>query len=579
MVKQFAENNREYPIGTEPWLKGVTQQEFEMWEEINLVEKTHLLSRKTKKTKTKTVTHTANLREFESLFTLIEKAKFKREMMILKNNKFNEKEEKENGQLEQEQEQVQKQKQKQDQGQVNNQQKKKKEFVFLNSDLFSKFVNEERPINKNIPLPIQRSVSNDLLFHSKEKKNSESKSRAGSIPTTSTQTKAQTSLSEDFFTEDLNTSEQRKHSTSSNSSFSQQKQKQKQIQIQKQKNQQKQQNKGNMTDNNKNKQNSLPKNGELYLEEGSGYIQLINQNFYDGMNLLFKKEIISNTSHDIASFIHQNKEISPRILGEYFINNEMHSKKVLKLFLSKFNLEDDLLSKPFREFCERVEIIQTKSSIIYFINTFSELYYKKHSLIFGSPENLAKIIFRLSIICTKQQLKKYTEMHEFLNFCNDIIPEQNIHDGNFQDLYLDVIYNPIPIFLFDLSAYFTKQGGKIKTWKKRWFVISAECLYYFKTKDSTIPLGMIPLRGVTVTKMIDKAKKRKFKKNQNSGFEFKFQLELSGSRVKFGVKRKKKTAKTGNHVKYIIKTSSKKELEQWINTIETIVLIHSCYDI
>ena len=28
----------------------------------------------------------------------------------------------------------------------------------------------------------------------------------------------------------------------------------------------------------------------------------------------------------------------------------------------------------------------------------------------------------------------------------------------------------------------TKQGGSIKTWKKRWFVLKGDMLYYFKTQ-------------------------------------------------------------------------------------------------
>jgi len=32
------------------------------------------------------------------------------------------------------------------------------------------------------------------------------------------------------------------------------------------------------------------------------------------------------------------------------------------------------------------------------------------------------------------------------------------------------------------KGYLTKQGGRIKTWKRRWFVLTNNCLYYFKDK-------------------------------------------------------------------------------------------------
>ena len=36
------------------------------------------------------------------------------------------------------------------------------------------------------------------------------------------------------------------------------------------------------------------------------------------------------------------------------------------------------------------------------------------------------------------------------------------------------------------KGYLTKQGGRIKTWKKRWFVLTNNCLYYFREKTVCI---------------------------------------------------------------------------------------------
>lgn len=34
-------------------------------------------------------------------------------------------------------------------------------------------------------------------------------------------------------------------------------------------------------------------------------------------------------------------------------------------------------------------------------------------------------------------------------------------------------------------GWMTKQGGRIKTWKRRWFILSDKVLYYFKEKVSS----------------------------------------------------------------------------------------------
>jgi len=57
------------------------------------------------------------------------------------------------------------------------------------------------------------------------------------------------------------------------------------------------------------------------------------------------------------------------------------------------------------------------------------------------------------------------------------------------------------------SGYMVKQGGRIKTWKRRWFVLNDGCLYYFKAKGDSEPLGIIPLENLQVNKTDSKKKK------------------------------------------------------------------------
>ena len=43
------------------------------------------------------------------------------------------------------------------------------------------------------------------------------------------------------------------------------------------------------------------------------------------------------------------------------------------------------------------------------------------------------------------------------------------------------------------KGWMTKQGGRVKTWKRRWFVLSNNVVYYFKQPEDKEPLGIIPL--------------------------------------------------------------------------------------
>lgn len=62
----------------------------------------------------------------------------------------------------------------------------------------------------------------------------------------------------------------------------------------------------------------------------------------------------------------------------------------------------------------------------------------------------------------------------------------------------------------DKEGFLTKQGGSIKTWKRRWFVLKGKHLYYFKTRSDLEATGVILLEPDSFVKEErDKDKKRR----------------------------------------------------------------------
>eukprot|EP00116_Pleurobrachia_bachei_P017261 sb/3477523/ len=67
------------------------------------------------------------------------------------------------------------------------------------------------------------------------------------------------------------------------------------------------------------------------------------------------------------------------------------------------------------------------------------------------------------------------------------IPEEDTQD------FTITFYNP------DKRGYLVKEGGKRKTWKKRYFVLTDNCLYYFVRESETEPKGIVPLENLMVS--------------------------------------------------------------------------------
>lgn len=61
----------------------------------------------------------------------------------------------------------------------------------------------------------------------------------------------------------------------------------------------------------------------------------------------------------------------------------------------------------------------------------------------------------------------------------------------------------------DKEGFLTKQGGSIKTWKRRWFVLKGKKLVYFKSRNDTEATGIIELETDSFVKD-EKDKKRRF---------------------------------------------------------------------
>jgi hypothetical protein len=50
-----------------------------------------------------------------------------------------------------------------------------------------------------------------------------------------------------------------------------------------------------------------------------------------------------------------------------------------------------------------------------------------------------------------------------------------------------------------IQGWLKKQGGRFTlSWKRRWFILSGNSLYYFKKQDDGDPLGFFPLEGLAV---------------------------------------------------------------------------------
>ncbi|XP_075059260.1 rho GTPase-activating protein 24 isoform X3 [Mixophyes fleayi] len=101
-------------------------------------------------------------------------------------------------------------------------------------------------------------------------------------------------------------------------------------------------------------------------------------------------------------------------------------------------------------------------------------------------------------------------------------------------------------------GWLRKQGGFVKTWHTRWFVLKGEQLCYFKDEDEMKPLGTIFLPGNRVVE---------HPCNEESPGKFLFEVIPGGDRERM----------TANHETYLLMASTQNDMEDWVKSIRRVI--------
>ncbi|XP_069834314.1 rho GTPase-activating protein 24 isoform X1 [Dendropsophus ebraccatus] len=101
-------------------------------------------------------------------------------------------------------------------------------------------------------------------------------------------------------------------------------------------------------------------------------------------------------------------------------------------------------------------------------------------------------------------------------------------------------------------GWLRKQGGFVKTWHTRWFVLKGDQLYYFKDEDEMKPLGTIFLPGNRVVE---------HPCNEESPGKFLFEVVPGGDRERM----------TANHETYLLMASTQNDMEDWVKSIRRVI--------
>ncbi|XP_077453907.1 cytohesin-2 isoform X2 [Stigmatopora argus] len=241
-----------------------------------------------------------------------------------------------------------------------------------------------------------------------------------------------------------------------------------------------------------------------------------------GIVFLVENELLRHTSEDIAQFLYKGEGLNKTAIGDYLGERDDFNIKVLQAFVDLHEFTDLNLVQALRQFLWSFRLPGEAQKIDRMMEAFAQRYCRCNPGVFQSTDTCYVLSFAIIMLNTslhnpnvrdKPGVDRFISMNRGINDGGDL-PEDLL-----RNLYESIKNEPFKIpeddgndlthtfFNPDREGWLLKLGGgRVKTWKRRWFILTDNCLYYFEYTTDKEPRGIIPLENLSIREVEDPRK-------------------------------------------------------------------------
>ncbi|XP_064351531.1 cytohesin-1 isoform X2 [Camelus dromedarius] len=293
-----------------------------------------------------------------------------------------------------------------------------------------------------------------------------------------------------------------------------------------------------------------------------------------GIQFLIENGLLKNTCEDIAQFLYKGEGLNKTAIGDYLGERDEFNIQVLHAFVELHEFTDLNLVQALRQFLWSFRLPGEAQKIDRMMEAFAQRYCQCNNGVFQSTDTCYVLSFAIIMLNTslhnpnvkdKPTVERFIAMNRGINDGGDL-PEELL-----RNLYESIKNEPFKIpeddgndlthtfFNPDREGWLLKLGGgRVKTWKRRWFILTDNCLYYFEYTTDKEPRGIIPLENLSIREVEDSKKPNCFElyipDNKDQVIKA-CKTEADGRVVE------------GNHTVYRISAPTPEEKEEWIKCI------------
>lgn len=299
-----------------------------------------------------------------------------------------------------------------------------------------------------------------------------------------------------------------------------------------------------------------------------------NMDSKKGIEFLMENGLLKNTPEDVATFLYKGEGLNKTAIGTYLGEKIDFNLAVLDCFVELHDFKNLLLVQALRQFLWSFRLPGEAQKIDRMMEKFAAHYCQQNPGVFSNTDTCFVLSFAIIMLNTslhnpnvkdKMTMDKFIVMNRGINNGGDL-PKQLL-----QSLYESIHREPFKIpeddgndlmhtfFNPDREGWLWKQGGRYKGWKRRWFILSDKCLYYFEHTSDKEPRGIIPLENVDIKEISDRG-----------GRQHCFELYSAiGEVIKACKTDTEGRVIEGRHTVYRLAASTVEEKDLWLEGIRT----------
>eukprot|EP00051_Salpingoeca_urceolata_P015558 m.202167 g.202167 ORF g.202167 m.202167 type:complete len:390 (-) comp18435_c2_seq1:117-1286(-) len=303
--------------------------------------------------------------------------------------------------------------------------------------------------------------------------------------------------------------------------------------------------------------------------------KLFNEHAKKGVKYMIECELLDGSALSIADYLKTTEGLNKTRIGEFLGEPDELNLEVLRIFLELHDFAGMDFDQALRNYLWSFRLPGESQKIDRMMEAFAKRFCTCNPDTFSCTDTCYVLAFSVIMLntslhnpaCkTKPTLESFISMNRGIDNGADL-PKELLTEifGSISTTQFKIpddeegltytFFNP------ERNGWLVKEGGSHKTWKKRWFTLVNNCLYYFETESDLNPKGTIPLENLVVREDPKKP----------CTFEILCEDPALESNVK-AAKVKSGRFVQGKHKSYRITAENQTEMEEWIKCIRAAMM-------